>query len=239
MKYIAVLFALMSLTVKAQTDNQNMELKVKEIKYADNIDLDVVSRLLEEHSEKNKIAILNWDSFSYLPLVEFRIARHENNLWIKFYVSEENILAQFTKPNSSTHKDSCVEFFVEPVQNGNYYNFEFNCIGTTHLAYGPDRHDRKFVDPKIIQEKIQIKSSLGDQPFEERGGGHNWEMTIIIPADVFVFSNTIELSDLTAKANFYKCGDDTSKKHYVSWNPVGTERPDFHRAEFFGTLVFD
>lgn len=239
MKYIAVLFALMSLTVKAQTDNQNMELKVKEIKYADNIDLDVVSRLLEEHSEKNKIAILNWDSFSYLPLVEFRIARHENNLWIKFYVSEENILAQFTKPNSSTHKDSCVEFFVEPVQNGNYYNFEFNCIGTTHLAYGPDRHDRKFVDPKIIQEKIQIKSSLGDQPFEERGGGHNWEMTIIIPADVFVFSNTIELSDLTAKANFYKCGDATSKKHYVSWNPVGTERPDFHRAEFFGTLVFD
>ena len=239
MKYIAVLFALMSLTVKAQTDNQNMELKVKEIKYADNIDLNVVSRLLEEHSEKNKIAILNWDSFSYLPLVEFRIARHENNLWIKFYVSEENILAQFTKPNSSTHKDSCVEFFVEPVQNGNYYNFEFNCIGTTHLAYGPDRHDRKFVDPKIIQEKIQIKSSLGDQPFEERGGGHNWEMTIIIPADVFVFSNTIELSDLTAKANFYKCGDATSKKHYVSWNPVGTERPDFHRAEFFGTLVFD
>ena len=216
-----------------------MELKVKEIKYTDNIDLDVVSRLLEEHSEKNKITTLNWDSFSYLPMVEFRIARHENNLWIKFYVSEENILAQFTKPNSSTHKDSCVEFFVEPVQNGNYYNFEFNCIGTTHLAYGPDRHDRKFVDPKIIQEKIQIKSSLGDQPFEERGGGHNWEMTIIIPADVFVFSDTIELSDLTAKANFYKCGDDTSKKHYVSWNPVGTERPDFHRAEFFGTLVFD
>ncbi|PKA98610.1 cellulose/xylan binding protein with CBM9 domain [Flavobacteriaceae bacterium MAR_2009_75] len=239
MKCIAVLFALMSLTVKAQTDNHNMELKVKEIKYTDKIDLNVVSRLLEEHAENNRIATLNWDSFSYLPLVEFRIARHENNLWLKFNVSEENILAQFTEPNSSTHKDSCVEFFVDPLQNGNYYNFEFNCIGTTHLAYGPDRHDRKFVDPKIIQEKIQVKSSLGDQPFKEKGGGHNWEMTIIIPADIFVFSDKIDFSDLTAKANFYKCGDDTSKQHYVSWNSVDTDRPDFHRSEFFGTLVFD
>ena len=36
--------------------------------------------------------------------------------------------------------------------------------------------------------------------------------------------------------NFYKCGDATEMPHYLSWNPIQTERPDFHRPEFFGEL---
>ncbi|MBO7233161.1 MAG: hypothetical protein J6V16_08435, partial [Bacteroidales bacterium] len=24
--------------------------------------------------------------------------------------------------------------------------------------------------------------------------------------------------------------------HYLSWQPINTEKPDFHRPEFFGTL---
>ncbi|HPH75320.1 MAG TPA: carbohydrate-binding family 9-like protein, partial [Bacteroidales bacterium] len=26
--------------------------------------------------------------------------------------------------------------------------------------------------------------------------------------------------------------------HFVTWNPVGTEKPDYHRPEFFGILKF-
>ena len=40
------------------------------------------------------------------------------------------------------------------------------------------------------------------------------------------------------KANFYKCGDKLSVPHYLSWNPVTTEKPDFHRPEYFGLLEF-
>ena len=39
-------------------------------------------------------------------------------------------------------------------------------------------------------------------------------------------------------ANFYKCGDLTVNKHYLAWQPVGTERPDYHRPEYFGPMVF-
>jgi hypothetical protein len=38
--------------------------------------------------------------------------------------------------------------------------------------------------------------------------------------------------------NFYKCADDTAFKHYLSWNPILTPNPDFHRPEFFGELRF-
>lgn len=28
----------------------------------------------------------------------------------------------------------------------------------------------------------------------------------------------------------------SSHPHYVSWNPIGTSSPDFHRPEYFGVL---
>ena len=39
------------------------------------------------------------------------------------------------------------------------------------------------------------------------------------------------------KANFYKCGDMTVKKHYAAWNPVFTEKPSYHQPQFFGQVV--
>lgn len=221
------------------TDQKDKELIVKEIAYEGKADLKEVSSLLEANADIIEVATVNWDTFSYRPEVKFRIAHSKNQIWLKFYVKEDFILAQRTKSNSATHRDSCVEFFIDPQQDGNYYNFEFNCIGTTHLAYGPDRHQREFVDPEIIEQQIEIISSLGNEPFEERSGGHEWEMTIVIPAEIFVHDDAISFKQLKAAANFYKCGDDTSKKHYLSWNSVGTERPDFHRPEFFGSLVFE
>ncbi|MBT5542155.1 MAG: hypothetical protein HOK34_04920, partial [Gammaproteobacteria bacterium] len=31
----------------------------------------------------------------------------------------------------------------------------------------------------------------------------------------------------------------TQKPHYLTWNPVETSNPDFHRPEFFGKLIFE
>ena len=38
--------------------------------------------------------------------------------------------------------------------------------------------------------------------------------------------------------NFFKCGDLTEQAHYLSWNPVTSEQPDFHRPQDFGLLRF-
>ena len=40
------------------------------------------------------------------------------------------------------------------------------------------------------------------------------------------------------KANFFKCADGTPHIHFLSWNPIGTPSPDFHRPAFFGELFF-
>lgn len=240
MKTAIVLATLFSLTIDHPMELQkDKKLMVKEIKHHGKTNLEAVSSLSEAHTELNSIAVLNWDAFSYAPEVNFRIARNNNDIWLKYYVTEENILAKQTDTNSAVSKDSCVELFFDPLGDGNYYNFEFNCIGTVHLAYGPGRQNRKYVNPELIQQYIKTASTLGDLPFAEKTGGHSWELTVVIPAEILTHNKGISLKGLSAKSNFYKCGDETSRKHYVTWNPVKTEKPDYHRPEYFGDLVFE
>jgi hypothetical protein len=215
------------------------ELKVKEIIADKNVTLVQVSELLEEQTELHYIDVINWEAFVYSPKVSFRIAHANNQIWLKYYVIEENILAQIDEVNGAVSGDSCVEFFFDPRADGNYYNFEFNCIGMSHLAYGHGRGKREFVHEAKVKKQIAITSSLGNESFAERTGGHSWEMTIVIPALILVEDEGIQLKGLKTRANFYKCGDKTSERHYISWNAVDTEIPDFHRPEYFGTLVFE
>ncbi len=193
--------------------------------------------ILETQTVNNQIDILNWKEFSYLPKVSFRIGHCGNEIWLKYYVAEKYVLAQETRTNGDVYKDSCVEFFIS-VDGVNYYNFEFSCIGTIHLAHGPGRGNRKPVDPGIIK-KIEIESTLGKQPFAEKKGNFEWEMVIRIPVEILAFDNLKSFKGLKATANFYKCGDETSEPHFVTWNPVKTENPDYHRPEYFGKVLFE
>ncbi len=226
------------LACKSEIHSQDKVLKVKEIEYNGQVGLEKVSQLLEQYAALEHVDLINWDKFSYHPDVDFRIAHSNNAIWLKYYVREKNILANVEETNGPVARDSCVEFFFDPLGNGNYYNFEFSCIGTVHLAYGPGRGKRQFVDPKTIGNLIQVESSLGTQTFAEKTGDFTWEMTIIIPAEILNHNPEIKLKGLQSTANFYKCGDATSQRHYLTWNPVGTEKPDYHRPEFFGQLIF-
>ena len=67
-------------------------------------------------------------------------------------------------------------------------------------------------------------------------GMFEWELFLKIPFTLL----GVDYKHLPEKllANFYKCADATSMPHYVTWNPVLTDKPDFHRPEFFGELIF-
>ena len=212
------------------------KLIVKEIIHSGAIDLDMAENLLEKNAEFQLIGVLNWSSFTYKPEVKFKIAWCQNQILLKYYVSEANILAKVVKINGDVCTDSCVEFFISTHKDGSFYNFEFNCIGIPHVEYG-QVGKRALLDSEIINQ-IKTKSSLGNQPFGEKKGGYQWEMMIVIPKSCFVFDKDLVFKGLSAKANFYKCGDKTSTPHYLTWNPVLTEHPDYHQPAFFGDISF-
>lgn len=222
---------------KDSNDKAVKELVIKEISHNGPLDIEQAENLLESNVELQNIGTINWSEYAYKPEVNFRIAYWQDEIWLKYYVSEENILAKETNINGGVHKDSCVEFFISPGKE-EYYNFEFNCIGVPHVSYGKARAERVSIDPEILK-LIKVKSSLGDQPFDEKTGGHEWEMMIIIPKVCFSHDNNLIFKGLKANANFYKCGDDTSKPHFITWNPVGTKDPDYHQPAYFGKLSFE
>ena len=211
---------------------------IKKLKPGKAYSLNEAAHLLETKTVSNSIDILNWaKAYPYKPDLKFRIGHVGNEIWLKYYVREKNILAQETRTNGDVYKDSTVEFFLSFDQE-NSYHFEFNCIGTIHIGYGPGRENRTPVTPEIA-EKIDIESSLGNQPFAEKSGDFEWEMMIRIPLVCFEFDTIKKLDGLKARANFYKCGDETSDPHFVSWNPIKTENPDYHCPQFFGAVEFE
>jgi hypothetical protein len=199
-------------------------------------ELDIISTNLDG-LRKNNIDLLNWKDFDYKPEVAFSIGYTDYEIMLKYYINEEYFKAEKTESNQMVCEDSCVEFFTSPGNDGIYYNIEFNGIGTCLLGTGTSRETSKRADPWIIAG-IRRMTSMGEEPVRERKGKFTWTITIAIPLNVFFHHKITALKGKSFRANFYKCGDKLTVPHYVTWSPVRTPKPDFHRPEFFGMLRF-
>ncbi|MFD1632115.1 carbohydrate-binding family 9-like protein [Pseudopedobacter beijingensis] len=161
----------------------------------------------------------------------------EGFLHLKFFVKEKQIRARYRETNGTVHKDNCVEFFVRFDNDTNYYNLEFNVLGNTKVAYGNGRHGREELPLKLIE---QIEREVSMLPKSVNGQLYiEWVLDIKIPDFIFINNKQKELSQYEIFANFYKCGDDLDNPHYLCWNTINTENPDFHRPEFFKKLTFN
>lgn len=172
--------------------------------------------------------------------MSFRIAHTKDAVLLHFKVKEASVRAKYGEDNGAVWTDSCVEFFSIPAGDGVYYNIECNCIGTILIGAGATRNGREHA-PEEITSLVQRWASLGKEPFEERigDGDITWEVALIIPYAVFFKHQIHSLDGREIKANFYKCGDDLQTPHFLSWNPIVIEQPDFHRPDFFGMLEFE
>jgi hypothetical protein len=213
-------------------------LEVSELEFSSEYpELDEISGKLDDLNFTIPVDVLNWKGFTYKPDVKFIIAYTRHEMLLKYYVTEQWFKAEKTETNQDVYEDSCVEFFVSPSDDGIYYNLEFNGIGTCLMGSGTGRENRKRTDPEIIS-RIRRKGSPWGRSVSEKGGEFSWTITMAIPFSVFFHHNINGLKGMTFRANFYKCGDKLSVPHYVTWNPVGTEKPDYHRPEYFGLLKF-
>ena len=117
-----------------------------------------------------------------------------------------------------------------------YFNIECNCIGKLLIAKGAGRQNRIPLNENILK-RIDRSSSLGYSPVENLSG--DWEVSLIIPVEIFYPEISDTFNNAEAKGNFYKCGDLLKTPHFLSWNPIHTEKPDFHRPDHFEQLIFE
>ncbi len=202
----------------------------------DKLGLSEAAAAMEGVAARDYVDQVNWPgAFPYKPVVAVDAARGDNDLYIHFFVRGNYLLASNTELNSPVYHDSCVEFFAHIPGEKEYYNFEFNCIGTALASKRLRRTDNDCY-PAELMTKIRTWSSLGKLPFAEKSGIFSWELTVAVPFELF----GLDPAALPEKidVNFYKCGDKTSQPHYLSWNRIDTPEPDFHRVDFFGEMYF-
>lgn len=182
---------------------------------------------------------VNWPkAFPYKPKVEFAAAHTGDALLLHYRVEEQSVRAVALQDHEHIWEDACVEFFCMPAQDGIYYNFECNCTGKLLVAAGKDRNERQPAPAEVMQS-IDRWASLGTEPFDTRVEPTKWELTLRLPIGVFFQHKLSSFDGLTATGNVYKCGDNLPVPHFISWNPITTENPDFHRPDFFGQMKFE
>ena len=186
------------------------------------------------------IGNVNWPKeFPYKPKVEFAAAHTGDALLLHYRVEEQSVRAVAEKDHEHIWEDACVEFFVMPDQaDGLYYNIECNCTGKLIVAVGEGRNERQPAPAEVMQG-ISRWASLGTEPFDTRREPTKWEVALLVPIKTFFKHQFDSFEGLKAKGNAYKCGDNLPVPHFVSWNPIQTESPDFHRPEFFGQIIFE
>ena len=207
-------------------------MKVPYLETLDVLDLSSVGFLMEK-AQRESIDVINWEEYSYKPIVAFDIARSKVNLYIRYFVKGNSLKALYETDGSPVYQDSCVEFFMKRVNDPNYYNFEFNCIGTCDAA----RRTSRDIKTSLSQDEyksIQRLPSLKRQSFAEKKGIYSWSLIVVIPFKLM----GLDPENLPEKilGNFYKCADDTEYPHFVSWSPIDLPEPNFHCPEFFGEI---
>lgn len=197
-----------------------------------------VSKLMDAASVAfNPIDVVNWTDFPYCPNVNFRVAHIGEAILVNYKVTEASVRAVAQADQGRVWEDSCCEFFVRAEDEDEYYNFECNCAGTLLVNFGKkgNRHHA----PESVLANVKRWSSLGREPFEERIGECSWELSLVVPVTSLFNHDIKDLSGITLRGNFYKCGDLLQTPHFLSWSPIDLPQPCFHCPEFFGKLVFE
>jgi hypothetical protein len=180
----------------------------------------------------------------HFPKVQAKLVYDDRAVYVIFRVEDKFVRAVAQKHQDAVYRDSCVEFFFTPhadIAQG-YFNLEMNCGGTMLLHYQRvPRQDHVQLSEADLA-RIEVAHSLPKIIDPEITDATQWTVSYRLPVDIFskYFPAAIErpAPGVTWRANLYKCADDTSYPHWLTWSPVVFERPDFHRPQSFGLLVF-
>lgn len=184
-----------------------------------------------------KLECIGWrNRYPYAPKVEVALAHSDDTLFIHYRVDEETSSAAASEDFGKVWEDSCVELFCA-FDDKLYYNIECNCIGRLLVCAGPDRHNREKA-PLSVMQNVERTASLGDKPFAERAVGP-WEVKLSIPITTFFRHRLRSFDGVRMRGNIYKCGDLLTRPHFLSYAPIDTPNPDFHRPEFFTDIIFE
>lgn len=181
----------------------------------------------------HRLTSYHWESEPpYRPNTYFKMGVVGEDLVATLKCYEENPRAVFENRDDPIYRDSCLEFFVAPLEDREeYINVEMNSKGAFLCEFGKGKFDRALVS------SLTERSPMVEAFKNEDGQGVFWGVTVkLTKAFLQDLYKTENIDFTTVKANFYKCGDDCEIQHYLAFSPVTTLPPGFHNPECFAVF---
>ncbi|MBO5408016.1 MAG: carbohydrate-binding family 9-like protein [Clostridia bacterium] len=205
-------------------------MNIYQIKKATLADLPIDSNVWNTANE-GSIDLYPWEGYqTNVPLTNFYMLYDKEGIGIKFYSNETNPVGNAKGMNTDVYTDSCVEIFFNaaPEQTDKYLNFELSVTGYMHLGFGSGRFDREL-------QYIDFSTLHIDTRILEHDKG--WEAKFYIPFSLL--EKYYPKLSSNWNGNFQKLCEDCEIPHLGCWNLIETEKPDFHRPEFFGEITLE
>lgn len=245
----ALIFTLSSLTMSAQENLKSAEVKFFKLNESPSYEK------LEEIFSNKKVASYNIDCVNwpernngYNPEASFKAIYSKTHLYIRYQVKEKALRATFASDEGcKPWTEDCMELFISPNPDSClYFNIEMSCIGYGIVGKRTCSEDKEHLLKEEL-DRIVRYSTLGRKPFGDKlispdcpDKYYEWSMIIGIPLDILCGEKGYKMiKGKQIRANVYKCGDRMLQPHYLSWSPIGTPAPNFHKPEFFGVFRFD
>ena len=178
------------------------------------------------------VASVNWPGFRFKPACTARLTFEEKKGFeVTLVCREANPLGRYKGFDEPVWTDSCLEFFANfaPQNTKKFFNLEMNSVGGWLFGFGEGRDNRDSLG--------ELAKKWGFAP-KARIFCDHWQVTAFFELGMLfeLFGRFDPEPGYTFRGNFFKCGEETPMEHYLSWSPIRTPAPDFHRPEFFGEL---
>ena len=179
----------------------------------------------------------------HFPAVKAKLAYDSQAIYVIFLVKDRYVRAVRTKHQEGVFKDSCVEFFFSPENHSDngYFNLEMNCGGTMLFHHQKEpRTGSVHISEEDIAH-IEVAHSLPTLIETEIQESTTWTVEYRIPFQILEKYHKLvaPVSGSIWRANLYKCADETSHPHWLTWATVDFPKPNFHLPQFFGHLQFE
>jgi hypothetical protein len=179
----------------------------------------------------------------FKPAAQAKMMYDDNNIYVIFHVNDRFVRCLTKDINGPVWEDGAVEFFFAPDSDKPllYFNLETNCGGTPLMHFNlVPRKESKSLSKEDIQ-KIELAHTLPQIIDPEIKDPVTWTLEYRIPIAMLEKYSVIThpKSGVVWKANFYKIAENSTNPHYITWSVVENDKPDFHKPEFFGKIIFE